>query len=55
MNIGIAEAILKTVNEITTGKEISTRVSGGVKKQLILYRLLVPCSEIRAIYVGRGN
>jgi hypothetical protein len=35
MNIGIAEAILKTVNEITTGKKIPTRVSGGVRTKTI--------------------
>jgi nicotinate-nucleotide pyrophosphorylase len=35
VNIGIAEAIPKTVNEITTGKKIPTRVSGGVQTKTV--------------------
>jgi len=37
MNIGIAEAIPKTVNEITTSKKIPTRVSGGVLTKTVDY------------------
>jgi hypothetical protein len=35
MSIGIAETIPKTVNEITTGKKIPTRVSGGVRTKTV--------------------
>jgi nicotinate-nucleotide pyrophosphorylase len=35
MNIGTAETIPQTVNEITTGKKIPTRVSGGVRTKTI--------------------
>ena len=35
MIIAIAETISKTVNEITTGKKIPTRVSGGVRTKTV--------------------
>lgn len=35
MHISIVEAISQSVNEITTGKKIPTRVSGGVRTKTV--------------------